>query len=102
MRQWCGFTHKLAVAPKITRCRQRKYVMVLTLGEQRSEPVTRRNRLVSAILRRKVPINTLRMWALRFRAKLLVRVEDCLENWGARRHEFVISASLLWGEGAFG
>jgi hypothetical protein len=36
--------------------------------------------LVSAILRRKVTINTLRMWALRFREKLLVRVEDCLEK----------------------
>jgi len=36
--------------------------------------------LVSAILRRKVPINTLRMWALRFIEKLLVCVEVCLEK----------------------
>ena len=35
---------------------------------------------VSAILRRKVPINILRMWALRFREKLLVCVEDCMEK----------------------
>ena len=36
------------------------------------------NGLASAILRRKVPIK--RMWALRFREKLLVCVEDCLEK----------------------
>jgi hypothetical protein len=36
--------------------------------------------LGTAILPRKVPINTLRIWALRFREKLLVCVEDCLEK----------------------
>jgi hypothetical protein len=46
----------------------------------RDTTIQTNNRLESAILRRKVPINTLRMWALRFREKLLVCVEDCLEK----------------------
>jgi len=58
--------------------------IITTLSCGRDTTIQTNNGLESAILRRKVPINMLRTWALRFREKLLVCVEDCLKKSEAR------------------
>jgi hypothetical protein len=42
-------------------------VVAATMPQCHNATIQTTNGFVSAILRRKVPINTLRMWALRFR-----------------------------------